>query len=198
MSHVRPALVLLVLFTLLLGIAYPLAMTGIGQGLFRSQAEGSPIVRNGVVVGSSLIGQSFTKPEYFWGRPSAAGKGYDARSSSGSNLGPSSQALADRIKAEAERHGRPASEIPADLLTASGSGLDPHISPAAARFQVARVASTRGLPEDQVARLVDEHVETPSLGFMGEPRVNVLELNLALDELPRDAVVQDSTRATPQ
>ncbi|HEV7690156.1 MAG TPA: potassium-transporting ATPase subunit KdpC [Hyphomonadaceae bacterium] len=183
MSHIRPALVLLILFTLLLGIVYPLAMTGIGQGLFKHQANGSPLTRNGAVVGSSLIGQSFTKPGYFWGRPSAAGKGYDGRSSAGSNLGPSSQALADRIKAEAERVGKPAGEIPPDLLTASGSGLDPHISPAAARFQTARVASARGLPEDIVERLVDEHVEAPSLGFIGEPRVNVLALNLALDDL---------------
>jgi len=183
MSHIRPAFVLLVMFTLLLGLVYPFAMTGIGQAVFKHRADGSPLVRNGAVVGSSLIGQSFTKPEYFWGRPSAAGKGYDGRSSAGSNLGPSSQALADRIKAEAERIGQPAGEIPPDLLTASASGLDPHISPAAARFQIARVASARGLPEDAIARLVDEHVEAPSLGFIGEPRVNVLALNLALDDL---------------
>lgn len=183
MSHIRPALVLLVMFTLLLGIAYPLALTGIGQTLFKQQADGSPITRDGKVVGSRLIGQSFTQPGYFWGRPSAAGKGYDARASAGSNLGPSSQALADRIKAEAEKLGQPAGEIPADLLTASGSGLDPHISPAAARFQIARVAAARGLPEADIAKLVDDHVETPSLGFIGEPRVNVLELNLAVDDL---------------
>ena len=183
MSHIRPALVLLLLFTLLLGVVYPLAMTGIGQGVFKHQADGSPLMRNGAVVGSALIGQSLTRREYFWGRPSAAGKGYDGRSSSGSNLGPSSQVLANRIKAEAERVGRPAGEIPPDLLTASGSGLDPHISPAAARFQIARVASARNLPDNAVARLVDEHVEAPSLGFVGEPRVNVLALNLALDHL---------------
>ena len=188
LKHVRPALVLLALFTLLTGLVYPLAMTGIGQAAFNSQANGSPIVRDGVVVGSSLIGQQFTRPEYFWGRPSAAGKGYDARSSSGSNLGPSSQALADRIKAEAERYGVPASDIPPDLLTASGSGLDPHISPAAARFQLARVAKARGLPEDVVSGLIDAHVETPSLGVVGEDRVNVLELNLALDALGRAPV----------
>lgn len=188
LKHVRPALVLLALFTLLTGIVYPLATTGIGQAAFANQANGSPIVRDGVVVGSSLIGQQFTRPEYFWGRPSAAGKGYDARSSSGSNLGPSSQALADRITAEAERYGVPASDIPTDLLTASGSGLDPHISPAAARFQLARVAKARGLPEDVVSGVIDAHVETPSLGVIGEERVNVLELNLALDALGRAPV----------
>lgn len=185
LKHVRPAFVLLVLFTLLTGIVYPLAMTGIGQAAFKRQAEGSPIVRDGIVVGSSLIGQSFTRPDYFWGRPSAAGKGYDARSSSGSNLGPSSQALVDRIKAEAERYGVPAGDIPPDLLTASGSGLDPHISPAAARFQLARVAKARGLQEDVVSTLIDAHVEAPSLGVIGESRVNVLELNIALDKLGR-------------
>lgn len=185
LKHVRPALVLLALFTLLTGLVYPLAMTGIGQAAFSNRANGSPIVRDGVVVGSSLIGQQFTRPEYFWGRPSSAGQGYDARSSSGSNLGPSSQALADRIKVEAERYGVPASDIPPDLLTASGSGLDPHISPAAARFQLARVANARGLQEDVVSSLIDAHVETPSLGILGEDRVNVLELNLALDELGR-------------
>jgi K+-transporting ATPase ATPase C chain len=183
LKHFRPALVLLALFTALTGLVYPLAMTGVGQAAFATQAGGSPIIRDGVVVGSRLIGQTFTRPEYFWGRPSAAGKGYDARSSSGSNLGPSSQALADRITAEAERHGVAASQIPADLLTASGSGLDPDISPAAARFQAARVAQARGLPEDVVADLIDAHTETPSLGVLGESRVNVLELNLALDRL---------------
>ena len=188
LKHVRPALVLLALFTLLTGLVYPLALTGIAQVAFSNQANGSPIVRDGVVVGSSLIGQQFTRPEYFWGRPSAAGKGYDARSSSGSNLGPSSQALAERITAEAERYGVPASDIPPDLLTASGSGLDPHISPAAARFQLARVAKARGLSEDVVSDLIDAHVETPSLGVVGEDRVNVLELNLALDAIGRAPV----------
>ncbi len=188
LKHVRPALVLLALFTLLTGLVYPLAMTGIGQAAFSRQANGSPIVRGGVVVGSSLIGQQFTRSEYFWGRPSAAGKGYDARSSSGYNLGPSSQALADRITAEAERYGVPASDIPPDLLTASGSGLDPHISAAAARFQLVRVARARGLQEDIVSGLIDAHTETPSLGVIGEERVNVLELNLALDALGRAPV----------
>jgi len=188
LKHLRPALVLLALSTLLTGLVYPLAMTGIGQAAFSHQANGSAIERDGLVVGSRLIGQQFTRPEYFWGRPSAAGQGYDARSSSGSNLGPSSQALADRITAEAERYGLPASDIPPDLLTASGSGLDPHISPAAARFQLARVAKARGLPEDVVSSLIDAHVETPSLGVLGEDRVNVVELNIALDALGRAPV----------
>lgn len=185
LKHIRPALVLLALFMLLLGLVYPLAIAGAGQALFRDQAEGSAVVRDGKIVGSRLIGQQFTQAGYFWGRPSAAGKGYDARASAGSNLGPSSQALVDRIKAEADRYGQPAGEIPADLLTASGSGLDPHISPAAARFQIPRISEARGIPVNAVAKLVDDHVETPSLGFLGEPRVNVLELNLALDDLMR-------------
>lgn len=185
LKHVRPAVVLLALFTLLTGILYPLAMTGIGQVAFNSEANGSAISRDGLVVGSRLIGQSFTRPDYFWGRPSAAGTGYDARSSSGSNLGPSSQALADRIKAEAKRYGVPAGDIPPDLLTASGSGLDPHITPAAARFQIARVAKARGLQAEVVSGLIDAHVETPSFGVIGEERINVLELNLALDRLGR-------------
>ena len=183
LKHVRPALVMLALFTALLGVAYPLAIAGAGQSLFSQQAEGSPITRDGQVIGSRLIGQQFTRQDYFWGRPSAAGKGYDARASSGSNLGPSSQTLADRIAEEAKRYEQPVGEIPPDLLTTSGSGLDPHVSPAAARFQIARVASARGLAAEAIAKLVDDHVETPSLGFLGEPRVNVLELNLALDAL---------------
>jgi K+-transporting ATPase ATPase C chain len=183
LKHLRPALVMLTAFTLLTGIAYPLGMTLLAQTAFPTQANGSPITRNGVVVGSKLIGQGFTRPEYFWGRPSAAGKGYDARSSSGSNLGPSSKALAERITADAKRFGAPVGQIPPDLLLASASGLDPDISPAAARFQVARVAAARHLPTATVARLVDAAVVAPSLGLVGEPHVNVLELNLALDAL---------------
>jgi K+-transporting ATPase ATPase C chain len=183
LKHLRPALVLLFAFTLITGVIYPLAITGAAQLLFPHQANGSRVVRDGHVVGSELIGQAFTADNYFWGRPSAAGGGYDARASSGSNLGPTSQALADRITTEAERYGVPASEIPADLLTTSASGLDPHISPDAARFQVARVAEARGLQPEAVQALVERSIETPMLGILGEPRVNVLRLNLALDEL---------------
>lgn len=179
----RPAIVLFVLLTALTGIAYPLAMTGIGQALFATAANGSPIVREGRVVGSALIGQNFTRNEYFWGRPSAAGDGYNARSSSGSNLGPSSQALADRVRAEAARYGVTASQIPVDLLTTSGSGLDPHISPEAARFQVARVAEARNLPVGELMRLIQAHTEPAIGGVLGEARVNVLLLNVALDDL---------------
>ena len=179
----RPALVLLVLFTLLTGLAYPLAMTGIGQALFPHAANGSAIMRNGQAVGSALIGQSFSRADYFWGRPSAAGDGYNARGSSGSNLGPTSQALADRIISEAERYGVPASEIPVELLTTSGSGLDPHISPEAANFQAPRVAQARGLSVEVVRQLIETNTEAPIAGILGEPRVNVLLLNLALDDL---------------
>ena len=183
LQHFRPAAVLLAMFTLLLGIGYPLAMTGIGQAIFPHQANGSLIVRNGQVVGSELIGQGFARPEYFWGRPSAAGKGYDARASSGSNLGPSSQALADRIKADVAKYGGDPEKIPSDLLTASGSGLDPDISPEAARFQIARVASARHLDEARVALLVEKSIMPAPLGVLGDARVNVLDLNLALDAL---------------
>jgi K+-transporting ATPase ATPase C chain len=179
----RPALVLFVLFTLLTGVAYPLAMTGLGQVLFPSAANGSAIVRDGQVVGSALIGQAFTRDDYFWGRPSAAGDGYNARGSSGSNLGPTSQALADRVTAEAARYGVPAAEIPVELLTTSGSGLDPHISPEAAYFQAERVATARGLGLDAVRQLIETQTEAPIAGILGQPRVNVLQLNLALDDL---------------
>lgn len=183
LQTLRPALVLLALFTLLTGIAYPLAMTGLGQALFPGAANGSAIVRDGRVVGSALIGQAFTRDDYFWGRPSAAGAGYDARASSGSNLGPTSQALADRVRAEAARYGVPASEIPVDLLTTSGSGLDPHISPEAAYLQAPRVAKARGLDIRVVRDLIAAHTEAPIAGILGESRINVLRLNLALDEL---------------
>ncbi len=183
MTALRPALVLFILFTLLLGLAYPLAMTAIGQTLFPHAAHGSSVVRDGRVVGSTLIGQSFTRDDYFWGRPSAAGSGYDARASSGANLGPTAQALADRVRAEAARYGVAARDIPVDLLTTSGSGLDPHISPAAAHFQVQRVAEARRLPVETVRRLVQAHTVQPVGGILGEAHVNVLELNLALDEL---------------
>lgn len=179
----RPAFVFFLLFTVLTGVLYPLAVLGIGQAVFPAQANGSPLTRDGHIVGSALIGQSFASDGYFWGRPSAAGGGYDAKASSGSNLGPSSQALADRITTEAARYHAPAATIPVDLLTASGSGLDPHISPAAARFQAARVAQARHLPLDQILALIAAHTETTAPSFLGAPRVNVLELNLALDSL---------------
>jgi K+-transporting ATPase ATPase C chain len=187
LQHLRAAVVLLGLFTLLLGIGYPLAMTGAGQALFPHQANGSLITRDGKVVGSELIGQTFARPDYFWSRPSAAGKGYDGRSSSGSNLGPSSQVLADRIMADVAKYGGNPADIPSDLLTASGSGLDPDISPAAARFQVPRVARARDLEEAKVALLVEKAVKPAPLGVLGDARVNVLELNLALDALKKPA-----------
>lgn len=185
MSHLRPALVLLLLFTLLFGIAYPFAITGAAQAAFPAQANGSLIERSGKIVGSSLIGQPFSRPEYFWPRPSAAGHGYDASASSGSNYGATSRALVDRVTQDVShlRQSGVQGAIPADLATASGSGLDPHISPAAARAQVARVAAARAMSPEQVQALVTQHTEPAFLGFLGEPTVNVLRLNLALDEL---------------
>ena len=195
LKQLRPAIVMILLFTAVLGIAYPLAMTGIAQVAFPDRADGSLIKEGDTVVGSSLIGQSFVDPEtgytlegYFRSRPSAAGDSYNAAASSGSNLGPTNQVLIDRVTAESaiirEENGLSAdAPLPVDLVTSSASGLDPHISPAAAELQVARVAEQRDLPEEQVRELVADHTEGRTLWFMGEPRVNVLELNLALDEL---------------
>jgi K+-transporting ATPase ATPase C chain len=171
-----------VVTAVLLGLVYPLAITGIAHVLFPQQAAGELIKRHGVVIGSRLIGQSFTGAGYFHSRPSAAGVGYDAQASSGSNLAPTSKALADRIQASvvAEQNSAP---VPVDLVTASASGLDPDISPAAALYQVPRVAHERHLAETAVADLVRQHITPRQLGLLGEPRVNVLELNLALDSL---------------
>ena len=188
LSHLRPAVVLLVLFTLLTGLVYPLLVTGIAQGLFPSQANGSLIVHEGKAVGSVLIGQLFDDPKYFWGRLSATALyPYNAGSSSGSNIGPTNEALHKVIQSriEALRAAAPdnPTPIPVDLVTASGSGLDPHLSPAAALYQARRIARPRGLDEATVRHLVEQHIEGRQLGIFGEPRVNVLRLNLALDAL---------------
>lgn len=185
-TQLRPALTLFVLFSLITGLAYPLAVTSIAQALFPHAANGSLVERDGKPVGSALIGQAFTRPEYFWGRPSAiAPVPYDASNSGGSNLAPMAPALLDAVKArvEALRAADPGnlSPVPVDLVTASASGLDPHISRAAADYQATRVARVRGLPVPAVQAVVDAHTEGPWLGFIGEPRVNVLGLNLALD-----------------
>jgi K+-transporting ATPase ATPase C chain len=186
LSQLRPALMILLLLTLVTGVAYPLLVTGIAQAIFPSQAQGSLIVRDGKVVGSTLIGQPFDDPKYFWSRPSATSPFPDnAGSSSGSNLSPTNPDLLKTVqgRVDALRAADPgnAAPVPVDLVTASGSGLDPHLSPAAALYQVARVARVRKLDPGGVRQLVERHTEGRSLGFLGEPRVNVLTLNLALD-----------------
>ena len=172
-----------VVTTLLFGLAYPAVVTGAAQLLFKDKANGQLIHRDGILIGSRILGQNFSGATYFHSRPSAAGAGYDAANSSGSNLGPSSKKLLDRISTDVSsaQADHPGSDVPIDLITASGSGLDPHITPAAAAFQISRVAKERNLPEDAVKQAVGRHTEGRQLGFLGEPRVNVLELNLDLD-----------------
>jgi K+-transporting ATPase ATPase C chain len=190
MKELKPAVLMLVWLSLITGLAYPLLMTGIAQAIFPAQANGSLVTSGGKAVGSALIGQPFDDPKYFWGRLSAtAPHAYNAGASSGSNLGPLNPNLhaATKARVDALREADPgnAAPIPVDLATASGSGLDPHISPAAALYQVRRVAKARGLDETRVRRLVEAHVEGRQLGILGEPRVNVLRLNLALDDAAR-------------
>ena len=197
LREIRPAIVVLVALTLITGLAYPLAMTGIAQVLFPKQAQGSLIERNGTVVGSELIGQVFESDKYFHGRPSATTAPdpndstktvpapYNAANSGGSNLGPSNKALIDRVRGDMDKlkQENPSAPVPTDLVTTSASGLDPHISPEAALFQVPRIARARNLPEDRIRQLVADRTEGRFLGLLGEPRVNVLLLNLALDQL---------------
>jgi K+-transporting ATPase ATPase C chain len=197
LREIRPAILVLVALTLITGLAYPLAMTGIAQILFPYQAQGSLIDRNGTVIGSALIGQEFDSDKYFHGRPSATtttdpndstktiAAPYNAANSGASNLGPSNKALIDRVQGDIDKLKKenPAAAVPIDLVTTSASGLDPDISPEAALFQVPRIAKARNLPEDRVRQLVADHTEGRLFGLLGEPRVNVLQINLALDQL---------------
>lgn len=183
----RPALSLFAVLALILGLMYPLFMTGFGHLILPEQTQGSLIRQNDTVVGSMLIGQQFDQPQYLWGRPSAAGEGYDATQSSGSNLGPLNPELAKNVQSQLQKlkAADPDNQLPVpiDLVTMSASGLDPHITPAAAAWQATRVAKARGLDDDQVQQIIEQHTEGRQFGFLGEPRVNVLAVNLALDEL---------------
>lgn len=186
LAQLRPALVMILALTAITGLAYPLAITALGQALFPAEANGSLVLRDGRVVGSALIGQDFAAPAYFHGRPSAtAPQPYNAAASGASNLGPTSAALIERVRASAGRlqAGNPGAPVPVELVTTSGSGLDPDLTPAAAAFQIPRVAAARGLPETQIRALVAAQTRERVLGVLGEPRVNVLALNLALDAL---------------
>lgn len=182
-KHLITAVLMTIVTTLLLGIVYPLVVTGFAQVLFPGKANGQLLERDGKVIGSRIIGQSFSSPGYFRGRPSAAGTGYDAANSGGTNLGPTNKKLVDAVTSsvEAARKENASARVPIDLVTSSASGLDPHVSPASAAFQVPRVARERGVAAADVQRLVDAHTQGRQLGFLGEPVVNVLELNLALD-----------------
>jgi K+-transporting ATPase ATPase C chain len=183
-KHIYPAIAMTLVLTLLLGIIYPCVVTGLAQVFFKEKAQGSLIEKNGKIIGSRLIGQPFQGPGYFHPRPSAAGIGYEGIASGGSNLGPTSKKLAERVKSTAEllRSENPDMPIPVDLVTSSASGLDPHITPAGAEFQIPRIARARGIQEEEVRQLVSKYTQGRQFGILGEPRVNVLELNLALDE----------------